>query len=237
MSRLSHDAMRVLIGEIVSGQFLAGDRLPKESDLTDRFGASRGTIRESVRALEERGLVKVTHGVGAVVEKPERWDVLDADVLAAMLATDRSMDVLADFLETRRILEVEAVALAAKKASEEDLDMIRAAFGRLEAAAKATAVNPLDEANYLKTDAEFHSAIFRASGNVVLGKMVEPLQKALHTAMRPLARPDRRIMRSLPEHERIMRAVTNRDVDESRAAMEDHLATSFEYLSSVRAQR
>lgn len=234
MSRLNTEAMKVLIGEIISGVYDPGDKLPKESDLTDRFGASRGTIRESIRALEERGLVQVTHGVGAVVETEDRWDVLDADVLTATLATGRSADILGDFLETRRILEVEAVALAAEKGSEDDLLAIKEAYQRLETAAMKTAVNPLDEANYLKTDAEFHSAIFKAAGNLVLGKMVEPLQKALHTAMRPLARPDRRIKRSLPEHERIMKAVTSRDVAESRAAMAEHLNTSFEYLSSIR---
>ena len=235
MSRLSRDAMRVLMGDIISGRYSEGERLPKENDLTGRFGASRGTIRESVRALEERGLVKVTHGVGAVVQPSEQWDILDADVLNITLATARSNQVLGDFLEARRILEVEAVALAAQRASDEELRVIKEAFEDLEIAAKSAVVNPLDERNYLKTDASFHSAIFKATGNVVLGKMLEPLQKALQTAMRPLARPDHRIMRSLPEHERIMKTVTNRDVEGARAAMEEHLATSLVYLESIRA--
>ena len=235
MSRLSRDAMRVLMGDIISGRYSVGERLPKENDLTKRFGASRGTIRESVRALEERGLVKVTHGVGAVVQPSGRWDILDADVLDVTLATARSNKVLGDFLETRRILEVEAVALAAKRGTEEQLDDIRHSFDRLEEAAKSAVLNPLDEATYLRTDAAFHSAIFKATGNMVLGKMLEPLQKALQTAMRPLARPDHRIMRSLPEHERIMKTVTNRDVEGARAAMEEHLATSLVYLESPRA--
>ena len=234
MSRLSREAMRVLMGDIISGRYSEGDRLPKESDLTERFEASRGTIRESVRALEERELVKVTHGVGAVVQPSDRWDILDADVLDITLATTRSNKVLEAFLETRRILEVEAVALAAQRASDEELQAIEEAFGRLEAAAKAAVANPLDEAHYLKTDAEFHSAIFKATGNMILGKMVEPLQKALQTAMRPLARPDHRIFRSLPEHERIMKTVTNRDVEGARAAMEEHLATSLVHLESIR---
>lgn len=234
MSRLSREAMRVLMGDIVSGKYSEGERLPKEKDLTERFGASRGTIRESVRALEERGLVEVTHGVGAVVQPASRWDILDADVLNVTLATARSNQVLGDFLETRRILEVEAVALAAQRASEEELLTIKEAFENLEAAAKSAVLNPLDEGNYLKTDAAFHSAICRATGNVVLGKMLEPLQQALQTAMRPLARPDHRIMRSLPEHERIMKTVTNRDAEGARAAMKEHLATSLVYLESAR---
>ena len=228
--------MRVLMGDVISGRYSEGDRLPRESDLSVRFGASRGTIRESVRALEERGLVKVTHGVGAVVQPSEQWNILDADVLDVILATARSHDVLSAFLETRRILEVEAVALAARRAADEDLRTIEETFERLEAAAKAALTNPLEEVNYLRTDAEFHSAIFRATGNIILGKMLEPLQKALQTAMRPLARPHHRITRSLPEHERIMKAVTNRDVEGARAAMEEHLATSFVYLESIQAE-
>ncbi|MEX1125311.1 MAG: FadR/GntR family transcriptional regulator [Acidimicrobiia bacterium] len=234
MSRLNREAMSILLGEIVAGRYSKGDRLPKENDLTERFRASRGTVRESVRALEERGLINVVHGVGAVVEPTERWNILDADVLAAMLATDRSTDILRDFLETRRILEVEAVALAAERATEADLDVIKSAFERLRTAAEATSENPMMEAHYLETDVAYHAALFQATGNLVLSKMVEPLQRAMHTAMRPLARPERRIEHSLPEHERIMLAVINHDVDESRAAMEDHLATSFEYLNSIR---
>lgn len=235
MSRLSRDGMRVLMGDIISGRYPEGARLPKESDLTERFGASRGTIREAVRALEERGLVKVTHGVGAVVQPSEHWNILDADVLDITLATARRNDLLSAFLEARRILEVEAVAMAARRASDEDLQTIEEAFERLKVAAKAAVTNPLEEANYLKTDAEFHLAIFRAAGNIILGKMVEPLQKALQTAMRPLARPHNRIVRSLPEHERIMKTVTNRDEAGARAAMTEHLATSLAYLESIRA--
>ena len=226
--------MRVLMGDIISGRYSVEERLPKENDLTERFGASRGTIREAVRALEERGLVKVTHGVGAVVQPSEHWDILDADVLDITLATSHSNQVLGNFLETRRILELEAVALAAERGTEEQLDDIRESFDRLEEAAKATVLNPLSEGSYLKTDADFHSAIFKATGNVVLAKILEPLQKALQTAMGPLARPDQRVMRSLPEHERIMKTVTNRDVEGARAAMEEHLNTSLVYLRSTR---
>ena len=227
--------MRVLMGDVISGRYGEGERLPKENDLTERFRTSRGTIREAVRALEERGLIKVTHGVGAVVQPSEHWDILDADVLDITLATARSNQVLGDFLETRRILETEAVALAAERGSEEQLNNIKESFNRLEEAAKAAVMNPLAEADYLRTDAAFHAAIFKATGNVVLGKMLEPLQKALQTAIRPLARPDHRIMRSLPEHERIMKTVTNRDVEGARTAMAEHLATSLVYLESIRA--
>ena len=95
MARKHRDVMRLLIAEIVSGRRAVGDMLPKEVDLADEFEVSRGVARETIRALEERGLIKVRHGKGASVNEPDRWDVIDPDVLAATLESRSSGDVLA----------------------------------------------------------------------------------------------------------------------------------------------
>lgn len=168
-----------------------------------------------------------------MVQSYSRWDTLDADVLDIALATAHSGQVLEDFLETRRILEVAAVALAAERGSERRLDNIRATYERLEEAAKATALNPMSEAHFVKAHAAFHGAFFRATGNVTLIKMLEPLQKALQTAMQALVRPDHHIMQTLLNHERIMKTVTNRDLEGARAAMDEHLAASLVYFESI----
>ncbi len=62
--------MRVLIGDIVSGAFPGGSALPREADLAARFGVSRGVARESVRGLEERGLVTVEEVRGVLHWRP-----------------------------------------------------------------------------------------------------------------------------------------------------------------------
>jgi GntR family transcriptional repressor for pyruvate dehydrogenase complex len=68
--------------------------LPREVDLAAEFDVSRGVARETIRAMEERGLISVKHGKGATVNEPDGWDVFDPDVLAAMLSSDRQSDVL-----------------------------------------------------------------------------------------------------------------------------------------------
>src|SRR5919197_4116396 len=128
MARKHRDVMRILIAEIVSGVRPAGDMLPKEVDLAAEFDVSRGVARETIRALEERGLIAVRHGKGATINEPSAWDIFDPDVLAATLETERGSAVLAEYLECRRILEVEAAGMAAQRATKRDVEQLTAAL-------------------------------------------------------------------------------------------------------------
>src|SRR4051812_42405503 len=128
MARKHRDVMRVLIADIVSGRRGTGEMLPKEVDLAEEFEVSRGVARETIRAMEERGVIAVKHGKGATVSAPSEWDVFDADVLAATLESGRGGDVLAEYLECRRVLEVEAAGLAAARAKKRDVAHLTAAL-------------------------------------------------------------------------------------------------------------
>ncbi len=228
--RLHRQLMRVLMADIAQGAFREGERLPPENVLASQFGASRGVVRESLRGLEERGVVSVRHGRGATVLPARAWNLLDADVLSAVLQTRASAEVLAEFLESRRILEIEAAGLAAERATGEDLSRLADAFARMSASAARAQASPAAEDLFHEADILFHTAIFSASGNRILSRLVEPIQRALETARRPLAHPEARIERSLPEHKAILSAIANRSPDEARAAMSTHLTTIEGYL-------
>jgi DNA-binding FadR family transcriptional regulator len=231
MSRLHKEVMRVLIGEIVIGAYPSGENLPRETDLAQQFKVSRGVARECVRGLEERGLVVVKHGRGAAVTPPAEWDTFDPDVLEALLQGAQAAAVLRDYLECRRILEVEAAGLAAERASDAELTALTAAFEEMEASARRAHANQAAEDLYHEADIAFHRAVVRASGNRALGRMTEPIHRALTPALRPLARPEHRFERGLPEHQRILSAISARDAAEARAAMTEHLSTVERYLA------
>jgi DNA-binding FadR family transcriptional regulator len=222
--------MRVLIGEIVSGRYGEGDLLPREADVAEQFGVSRGVARECLRGLEERGLVLVRHGRGAIVTGEQQWDRLDPDVLAALLHGRDGASVLGQYLEGRRIVEVEAAGLAAERASEPAVAVLRQAFARMRVTAEQARVNPAAEQRYHDADVAFHKAIVRAAGNPVLGLMTEPIHRALAATFGTLARPSVRFDRGLPEHERILEAIASGDVAEARDAMRAHLVTVEGYL-------
>jgi DNA-binding FadR family transcriptional regulator len=222
--------MEVLLSDIVAGRLPAGASLPREADLADQFRVSRGVVRECVRGLEERGLVTVKHGRGATVCPSETWDLFNPDVLAAVLEGEQGAAVLGEYLECRRLLEIEAAGLAATRARERHLVALSDALDRMKATAERAPDNAAAEALYHQADIDFHHAVIAATGNRALGRMTEPIHRALAMARRPLARPGLRIARSIPEHRRILTAIAAGDAQEARAAMRDHLETVEGYL-------
>lgn len=222
--------MRVLIAEIVTGALEPGDQLAREVDLAERFDVSRGVARETIRALEERGMITVRHGRGASVNEATSWNVFDPDVLGVLLETDRKREILGEYLECRRILEVEAAGLAAARSDEEGIERAREALSRMEESASRV---PSDaaEALFHHADIDFHQALIAGTGNRALGSLVERIHSALMLARYPLARPEFRLERALPEHRRILDAVAAGDVEEAREAMRDHLDTALSYLN------
>jgi GntR family transcriptional repressor for pyruvate dehydrogenase complex len=229
MARLHRDVMTTLVTEIVSGARPAGEMLPREVDLAEKFGVSRGVARETIRALEERGLISVKHGKGATVSDSTHWNVFDPDVLAVMLASSSSDEVLGEYLECRRVLEVEAAGFAAERASDGDVERVRAALDQMEDAVKLPPT-PAAERAFHEADIGFHQAVIAATGNRALGRLVGRIHSALLVARYPLARPEYRVERSLPEHRRIYEAVAAGDVAAAREAMSDHLDTIMSYL-------
>lgn len=227
--------MRVLLEDIVTGVLPAGAALPRETDLAQQFGVSRGVARECVRGLEERGLVTVKHGRGATVRPSADWDVFSPDVLVALLDGDRGVVVLGEYLECRRVLEIEAAGLAAERASGAHLAALADALERMRASAERTPGNQAAEDLYHAADIDFHRAVIGATGNRALGRMTEPIHRALAAARRPLARPDARERLSIPEHQRILSAIAARDEGGARAAMDAHLRTVEGYLQEYAA--
>lgn len=235
MPRKHKDTMRILVADIVSGAIPTGEMLPREVDLATEFGISRGVARETIRALEERGLISVRHGRGATVNDSAHWDVFAADVLAALLETARSEDVLGQYLECRRILEVEAAGIAAERATKRDVAQLEQAFARMENQAER-GPGAAAEQLFHEADVAFHEALVAATGNIALGGLVQRINSALLLARFPLARPEYRRERALPEHRRILDAVAAGDAEEARQAMSDHLDTVAGYLAELRGK-
>lgn len=233
MSRLHERLMRVIIGDVAAGALAPGDWLPRETDLAQQFGVSRGVARECIRGLEERRLIAVTHGRGAVVRDEREWDVLNPEVLTALLPSSRGPELIRELLETRRLLEPEAAALAAERATPGDLTRLSEALERMVASARRAPGNAAAEDLYHEADLAFHRAVLTATGSRPLRQITAPVERALAAARRPLARPGLRAERSLPEHRAILTAIAARDAAAAREAMRVHLVTVEAYLREL----
>lgn len=236
MARLHRGPLQILIGDIVNGTIPPGEALPREADLAEQFDISRGTAREVIRGLEERSLIAVKHGRGATVNEADRWDTLDADVLAALLSGSFATKTLSDFLESRRILEIEAAGLAAERADKHDVERLNQALGAMREAAERAERNPAVEGQYHEADIAFHRALIQATKNSTLVGLTGRIHAATLEARFPTARPMLRGTRTLPEHERIMRAVASGNPVAARKAMKDHLDSIGEFLIEYSTQ-
>src|ERR1700723_2192398 len=118
-----------LRSEILSGRLRPGARLPSERELSLALGVNRLTLRASLARLEALGLIATRHGAGTVVASwRERAGLatLGTLVKGSELPDPACHELVRSALKLRRILAAEAVALAADRHTDEDIDAIGA---------------------------------------------------------------------------------------------------------------
>jgi DNA-binding FadR family transcriptional regulator len=222
MSAARQRVVQGVVADVADGRLRRGDPLPAALDLAHRFKVSAETARDALCELEARGLAKLDPGGDATVGSEARWDVLDPAVLEPLLGSRHGPRILGEYLEYRRIVEVAAAGLAAEHATAEDLTALSSCLAAMTAAT--------EEAEFHRADVAFHHALIAAGGNRPLESATGALRPALCAARRVLARPQAREDRGLPEHQRILAAIAQGDVDAARAAMAAHLDTVESHL-------
>ncbi len=204
-----------IIESIRNGTFGTGDRLPSVRDLETKFGVSRPTVREALSALELSGIIEVRNGQGAFVVNSSR-DLGQRDPFEL----DQGESV-AEVLEVRLVLEPEAARLAARRATEEDLE----ALARILQGLRTTIADGKPAINY---DIQFHLAIARASQNAVIYKIMQLvtdyLNQGLWRSLRAQAWARKDLGPTyLNQHDRTLEAIRLRDTEAAMASMRAHL--------------
>lgn len=197
---------------IRQGRLKHGDRLPSERDLAERFKVSRSSVREAIRSLELQGLVVSRRGAGTFINT-ENLDSVVA-LVAAALNTDG--DNLADIFEMRHLLEPSLAALAARRASSEEMERMRQILEeqRRQIEAGETGV---------ESDTAFHFALASATHNAAVMKVVSAVEDILQKSRDQSLQEPGRPQRSLASHCQILDMIEARDVAGAQRAMEHHL--------------
>jgi GntR family transcriptional repressor for pyruvate dehydrogenase complex len=204
--KASQQVADTICGMLRSGDYRVGDRLPSESELGASLGVSRSTVREAVKELTSLGVLEIQHGRGTFVRSLRPDLLLRGDSLL-----DRPNDrIREELLEVRGIVEPEAAALAAQRASDEDIERLRYDVERLaEAIGQGIAV---------PEDLGFHLDLVRATHNAALwrvsGAIISFYQWDGHLPTE----------QDVIDHRAIYEAVRDHDPERARQAMIDHLA-------------
>lgn len=210
-----------LVQRVVRGAYPPGITLPSEPVLCETFSVSRTVIREAVKVLQEKGLVRVRQGTGTTVSPQADWNMLDELVLGAAIADDESLAILDDLVVTRRLLESDMAQLAARTADPEVLDRLRALVDRMDELVGDTPA-------YEEQDRLFHDTIMQASGNRIARGVVRSLERQAITAAGYLGKSGRAMCRASNKgHRRIYECIAAQDATGAAKAMFAHITDAW----------
>ena len=103
----------ILSDLIVTGKIVEGDFLPTEEDLCHEFGIGRSSVREAIKTLESRGMVRKLHGKG--VEVIDESAKATTEMLHISLRMKKT--TVRDFMEFRKSMEIKMTEMAACRAT------------------------------------------------------------------------------------------------------------------------
>jgi DNA-binding FadR family transcriptional regulator len=198
---------------IVAGEYPQGQQLPFEQSIATELGVGRNIVREAIKALVAKGLLKTLRRAGTTVQPKGQWNLLDPDVLDWNVSNAGNREALiAELTQLRRILEPEVAALAAQFASRADCLRLLEAYEAME-----RHIN--DPVRAIAADILFHERLFEATHNQLIQSLVKAFVVLLRSIFAVSIKNDGGFIRNLKEHLVVAEAVLAKDPEAARAAM------------------
>ncbi len=214
--------VEALVDAIVSGSFQPGDLLPPEGPLSEQFGVSRTVIRESVKRIEEKGLVRIERGRGTSVRPTIEWNILDRVVLTSLIRHDDSLGVLDELSVVRAKLEGVMAAETAELRSEAQLE-------ELDQHLRCMRESVDDEQAFRSADVAFHETVMATSGNRLAESIARTLfDRALESSRYHGVDPMDNFRVTLEEHEAVYAAIAAGDPSSAEETMNRHILDAWQ---------
>jgi len=166
LSSLPTGAVKALVNtlgqRIANGQYAIGKNMPMEPELVAEHGVSRTVVREAIKVLSGKGLVRTARRYGTHVCDIDEWNLLDPDVIG-WHAPDSPMAqrIFIDATQFRLVIEPQAAALAAANNTQMQRELLRMSSEAVEADSAL-------EEDRLAADFAFHATVLDASDSLIL---------------------------------------------------------------------
>lgn len=204
---------------IVSGVYSPGTTLPIEEVLREELEVSRNALREAVKVLSAKGLLKVKTRTGTCVQPRDNWHLTDPDVLAWSMSGEIDGEVISWLTEFRKVIEPAAAEMAAIRADQNEREGIRLCMKELDTACDQFDAGEISVESCVDIDMAFHGSIFSASGNPFLKSVTANIGAALALSRTVTDSVPGAMRRSLPSHQKVALAVIEGRAADAKAAM------------------
>ncbi len=208
-----HEQIVIQIQALIDkGRLKHGDQLPPERELATIFKVSRHSVREAIRILEQKRILRSRPGSGTYIILEDEASVVQ--FLAS--AINQEKHTLSEIFQFRELLEPQIAGLAAQNATKEDLSILQEILHSQQQELDNNAASK-------DLDQDFHRALAKATGNAVLLQVVALLDHIFLKSRHVYSQRPQRNRLSLNGHHEILKAVKNKDSSTARELMTDHL--------------
>jgi GntR family transcriptional repressor for pyruvate dehydrogenase complex len=210
--------------EIASGALAPGDQLPGHRDLAARHGVSLSSAREAISMLIGDGLIETRAGRGTYVAEGRR--------VPSGTTVPVTRKEIEELIEARELLGLSIVAMAAERASQEQIDRLRSQVDRLQEAVS-------DPEAFPEADVEFHLALATAAGNRFLLNAIGDLRALLRRDMELSAAAGIRrfgsLQYSVDAHRELVDAIEAGDPETARRVLFEIMSRHHEFVMGLYA--
>lgn len=205
---------------IDNGRLKHGDQLPPERELATIFKVSRHSLREAIRILEHKKVLKSRPGSGTYII------LEDESVVVEFLATaiNKEKKTLDEIFQFRELLEPQIAALAAQNATQADHKVLQDILVRQQNETRNDTSKGVDQ--------DFHLALAKSTGNAVLLHIVEFLGQIFSKSRHAYSHSTHRKRLSIQGHQEIVKAIEESNPKAARDLMAAHLGEIRELVLS-----
>ncbi len=232
-TKVFQDVVAQIQDAILDGRLKTGDTLPSERQLKDMFNISRGTLREALRVLEQKGLIEIKLGVGGgSVVKDLNADQVSEGLALLIRSQKVSLNHLAEFRED---VEGFVAARAAANRSAADISILT---DLLNQAGKCIEAGPSQRETFLEIDKRIHMTLAQVAANPIYMSVLHSVHDNIHRYHDEFLSMDKR---ELQENYRdlcdLVHAVEKGQSDRARRLARNHVRRFNKYMKSREGQK
>ena len=232
-TKVFQDVVMQIQEAILGGQLKTGDTLPSERQLKDMFNISRGTLREALRVLEQKGLIEIKLGVGGgSVVKDLNADQVSESLALLIRSQKVSLNHLAEFRE-----DVEGIVAAHAAAGRSAAD-IHKLNKLLDEARKCIDAGPSQRDAFVEIDKRIHMALAELTENPIYISVLHSVHDNIHRYYDEfLSMDELELQENYQDLCDLVQAVEKGQADHARRLARDHVRRFNQYMKHREQQK
>ncbi|WP_394121282.1 FadR/GntR family transcriptional regulator [Planococcus donghaensis] len=217
------DVLNQILTLIKNGEWIAGDRIPTETELSKIFQVSRNSIREALKILEHLKIISSKAGSGTHVLEESFQNIQ----MLELVDTLRQKSTYESLMDTRLIIEPELAYRAALKANEKDIKKLENII--------IVSINQINDEEYFTPTVgfSFHMELAKIADNEIIWKFLESITLELLSLRKVIMNKHNKedLLKELDEHKEIFGFIKSNNPEQAKIAMYNHLKKAQNHLT------